>query len=901
MAVVATGDGSTLTSKTVPVPPANYTVAWNDDQRGYVVDYRVTVAGTLSIGVTLDGKHITSSPFSAQVAAGATAAQRSVLTGVGLRGTVVGRRVEFHLQAKDSFGNLKSSGGDPFRLSLRCLTPSCGGSGALLAGATINDIGDGTYTGSYMSSTEGTFSLEVTLRNDAVGVVPSRSPFSVSISAAAGPISLRNTEALGLGLSEGRAGTPAEFTIIAADTLGIQLTEGGNLFSAEVKQFLPADGVEPSGPGFSLASRKSGTPNSIVDNQDGTYTVSFTANTAAYYSVMVWGDAARTTALAGSWPVKMRMYAAPTVASACLLDPGQPLPTVVPAGRIIKTGILAFDRYGNRQQYVPGVQDNDDFSIAAVSDTLPNVIGSARMSADKQGYDLELVVSTVGIYRIDIRLKNRFTGIQETIGTGSTYPLQVTSGVLSAERSTASGLGLLGGIVGQTLRVSVLVSDTGGNPVAVSGLPSGICQARLQPQRGPNAGCTMGGSSVGPSTGICDCIPIACQSALGSPNRYNLDMAATCAGDYVLRVLLGNSPINSSPFPLTISPGETAPSRVVLAGTGLSRATAGSEATFTMQAADAYGNLRYKGGDTFAAWLEHSPAGGVNPAPDVYATVTDSGDGTYSAVYTPEGIGSHQLYVQLAGKSTGESPYTVTVRASETSASASYIIGGKLDSFRAGEVVELTVVAVSDTGRRQTDGPSDRFDVSMSPDGNGFGFVLTPVAERTSQDAATYEIRFTAERVVFNGDGSRRPYRLEVTLAGKHVKGSPMELHVRPGPVAASRSALFGAGDVSPEVKDDYGSVAGVRRDLLLQMRDIYGNDADYDLFAEIPRVSLRVAGMPQDPFTAGVDVSDHIEVANTEVGRSCCFCFSSLHFHSNSGGIEMPSGVIDRLKNSPC
>ena len=866
MQVTARDEADILLSRVLTVPSTNYTVSWDDSENGYVVRYQVMVAGSLSIAVTLGGEHIVSSPFAAEVVAGPSSPRHSTLSGVGLRGSVIGRPAELNVQARDVYGNMQSSGGDPFRISVRCLSVACGGSGVLLQTASIVDNNDGTYTGSYMSTTAGDYSMEITLRNELVGVIPDRSPFSVTVATDSGPINLRNTYASGPGLRQARAGIAAQFTITAADALGIQLTRGGHRFSAEVSRFLPGDGVQPSGPSMSLDSQASGSDNSIVDNEDGTYTVSFLVTNAAEYAVTVWGDTTRTALIGGVWPMRVEVYPGQTDPAACLLDPTKPFPTTIQAGRTVSSSILAFDEYGNRQRYAAGLDNDDDFSIVATSTSGLTVYGTATMSEDEMGYDIQIVIDNTGDYAIDVLLKNPATGALESIGAGDTYPIRVTPGLLSARKSSASGLGLLGGIVGRDMPASVFVSDTGGNPVPVADLPSLTCRARLSPASGPNAGCTMGGSSVGPTTGICDCINVGCNPSPTDPNRYVLNAKATCASPYLLSINLNNSAVYGSPFLFTLLPDETVPEMVVASGAGLSQAKAGSVASFSLQAADVHGNPRGGGGDNFVAWLEHVPSAGASAQQDIFADIIDNGDGTYIVEYLASTVGEFRLSVQLSGSNIGLSPYSVTVGPGETSAAQSYLIGGGISEMVAGEVGVVTIVAVSASGVRQVGVPSDAFDVSIDPIGNGFGMVLTSVAERTSPTAATYEARFMAERVLFGQGSDTAGYEVSITLGGDHVQGSPLEVFVVPGPVSAQKSALFGFGALPAEVKDEYGAVAGMRRELLLQTRDFFGNDADYNPFSTVPLVTMNVEGVFLDEQTAGVDVSNSVEVVNMEV-----------------------------------
>ena len=73
-------------------------------------------------------------------------------------------------------------------------------------------------------------------------------------------------------------------------------------------------------------------------------------------------------------------------------------------------------------------------------------------------------------------------------------------------------------------------------------------------------------------------------------------LRTTVAGAYVLTVQHGPSSalvhVHGSPFAVEVFPAATAPTRAVLAGAGLTRATAGARAAFTVRARDQYDNLQ---------------------------------------------------------------------------------------------------------------------------------------------------------------------------------------------------------------------------------------------------------------------------------------------------------------------
>lgn len=99
------------------------------------------------------------------------------------------------------------------------------------------------------------------------------------------------------------------------------------------------------------------------------------------------------------------------------------------------------------------------------------------------------------------------------------------------------------------------------------------------------------------------------------------------------------------------------PSRCHVFGPGISRAIAGDEAVFGIEARDEDGNARLSGGDAFHLRLVPA-AGGA----DCIGSLADNEDGTYVARYTAEKAGRYLLHATLGdGEEVCDSPYPVLV------------------------------------------------------------------------------------------------------------------------------------------------------------------------------------------------------------------------------------------------
>ncbi|CAL8470902.1 g10444 [Coccomyxa elongata] len=134
----------------------------------------------------------------------------------------------------------------------------------------------------------------------------------------------RHSKAKGLGLSRALAGTPATFTILAKDDLRNKRLCGGDVFA-----------VRLNGPD-SIEGR-------VIDNDDGTYTVNYTATVAGKYELAITDDAGEHVA---DSPYATRVLSGrPSVKHCAVTGDGR---RSVVAGRPAHFTVEARDQFGNR-------------------------------------------------------------------------------------------------------------------------------------------------------------------------------------------------------------------------------------------------------------------------------------------------------------------------------------------------------------------------------------------------------------------------------------------------------------------------------------------------------------------------------------------------------------------------
>jgi hypothetical protein len=238
------------------------------------------------------------------------------------------------------------------------------------------------------------------------------------------------------------------------------------------------------------------------------------------------------------------------------------------------------------------------------------------------------------------------TFIGTTAGTPSTLTVTVAGVTLTAQPTVAvtpgpvsatnSAVAVTSPTVasGTTDTVGVVVRDAAGNPI--SGLGGGAFGLSF-------AGGTSNGS-FGP------------MSETTTPGTYAATFTGTAAGTAVtLTVTVGGVPIASAPK-VQVTAGAVSLSHSTITAAPLSLQV-GDAATITLTARDAFGNLEPAGGLAAAFGLVGGSAGGS------FGSVTDHGNGTYTATFTATAAGSDTFTASIGGQLVTSTGPVVTVTA----------------------------------------------------------------------------------------------------------------------------------------------------------------------------------------------------------------------------------------------
>jgi len=232
------------------------------------------------------------------------------------------------------------------------------------------------------------------------------------------------------------------------------------------------------------------------------------------------------------------------------------------------------------------------------------------------------------------------------------------------------------------------------------------------------------------------------------------------------------------------------PAATKVFGPGASRATAGQEAVFVIEAYDEDGNRRLSGGDEFLCVLqkkaaegsetallpdspgagggtggEAAPPGPATAADSVWASLDDGGDGSYVVRYTPPEVGSFQLFVLIGdSEPVAASPYAVRVGPGAPHPAACELDGeGRRRAVR-GERAEFHVQARDRLGHTCEGEVDLPLELSLSDGGGAVPVRCEPAG------GGRVRCAYSAPRPGY--------YRLTVTSSGVPVGQSPYSVRV---------------------------------------------------------------------------------------------------------------------------
>ncbi|MGA2384408.1 MAG: invasin domain 3-containing protein, partial [Gemmatimonadales bacterium] len=632
----------------------------------YTATFTGVTAGTAAtIGATIGGTAVTSALPTVTVTVGAISTSQSLVSVSS--GTVVsGSAVALTLQAKDAAGNTLTTGGATVAFA------ASGGTSTGTIGSTT-DHGNGTYTATFTGVTAGTATtIGATIGGTAVtSTLPTVTVMPGGISTSQSVVSVSAGTV--------QSGGAVTLTLQAKDAAGNNLTTGG-----ATVVFTAAGGTS------------TGTIGSTTDNNNGTYTATFTGVTAGTATTIhaTIGGTAVTSALP---TVTVTPGGISTTTSTVSVSAG----TVASGGTVTLT-LQAKDAAGNNL-----TTGGATVGFTASGGTSTGTIAPSPATDNANGtYTATFTGVTAGTG----------TTIHATIGgtaVTSTLPtVSVTTGGISTTTSTvsvSSGSVVSGGTVTLTLQAK----DATGNNLTTGGATVGFT------------------ASGGTSTGT-----IAPSPATDNANgTYTATFTGVTAGTATtIHATIGGTAVTSTLPTVAVTPGgiSTTTSTVsVSAGT----VAAGGTVTLTLHAKDAAGNNVAVGGATVAFTASGGTSTGtISPSP-----ATDNANGTYTATFTGVTAGTATtIHATIGGTAVTSTLPTVTV-ATGTISTATSTVTVSAGTVASGSAVTLTLQAKDAAGNNLTTGGAT---IAFSATGGTSSGTIAP-SPATDNANGTYTATFT--------------------------------------------------------------------------------------------------------------------------------------------------------------
>ncbi|XP_072296018.1 filamin-B isoform X2 [Eucyclogobius newberryi] len=735
--------------------------------------------GLYSVNVAYDGHPIPGSPFpvEAQLPPDPSKVKAS---GPGLKGGLVGSPAHFSIDTNAAgTGALGLTVEGPTEANIEC-----------------SDNGDGTCSVSYLPTEPGEYLVNILFE----GVHVPGSPFSVPVHR---PFDPSQVQASGSGLKRAKVGEVSVVNVDCSKAGPGQLT-----LEAE-----PDPSSAAKGAGGKVKTE-------VVDNLDGTYSVTYVPLTAGLYTLMLkYGGQT-----VPGFPAKVSVDPAVDTSQIKTFGPGVDGTAV---HREATTSFTVDARPVNRQ--------GGDHVTAEVRN--PSGAQTETVVTDnKDGtYSLEYTPFESGLHSVNVLF-------DDTPVPNSPFRVSVSEGC-DPSRVLASGPGLEQGLTDQTNHFNIITrgAGIGGLGITVEG-PSeskmsckdnkdGSCSVEYTPFSPGvyDVNITYGGQHIpgspfkvpvkdvvdpsklkvsGPGVGsgvraaIPQCFTVDCRRAgeaelavsVKGPKGVTEDVEVTqnpdgthsvkytpsVEGLYSVGVKYNQQDAPRSPFKVRVLPTHDA-SKVRVSGPGLTSGIPASfPVEFSIDARDA--------GQGQLSVLVTDQDGRSKPA-----SIHDNGDGTYSVSYTPDRTGRYTISVSYGGDAVPGSPHRVRATAAGDASRCTVTGSGVGPTVAIGEELGLSVNAAG-AGKGKVSC------VVVQPDGTE---VEAEVVE--NQDG-TFDIFYTAP-----APGN---YVIYVRFGGENVPHSPFKVTATEAvPVTqqqiSAQAAPPGAGFQPWVTPDGYGPTGG--------------------------------------------------------------------------------------------
>ncbi|UAN21467.1 Ig-like domain-containing protein [Enterobacter sp. JBIWA003] len=753
------------------------TVTDNGDG-SYTATLTGTTAGAAAVSATLGGAAFGVAPAGVTLTAGAPDAARSSLAAAPATIAADGVAAStLTLTLRDALNNPVSGQAVAFASTLGGVTFS-----------TVTDNGDGSYTATLTGTTAGAAAVSATLGGAAFGVAPA----GVTLTAGA-PDAARSS----------LAAAPATIAAdgVAASTLTLTLRDALN--------------NPVSGQAVAFASTLGGvTFSTVTDNGDGSYTATLTGTTAGAAAVSATlGGAAFGVAPAG---VTLTAGAPDAARSSLAAAPA----TIAADGVAASTLTLTLRDALNNP--VSG-------QAVAFASTLGGVTFSTVTDNGDGSYTATLTGTTAGAAAVSATLGGAAFGVAPAGVTLTAGAPDAARSSLAAAPATIAADGVAASTLTLTLR------DALNNPV------SGQAVAFAS---------TLGGVTFSTVTDNGD-------------GSYTATLTGTTAGAAAVSATLGGAAFGVAPAGVTLTAGAPDAARSSLAAAPATIAADGVAAsTLTLTLRDALNNPVSGQAVAFASTL-----GGVT-----FSTVTDNGDGSYTATLTGTTAGAAAVSATLGGAAFGVAPAGVTLTAGAPDAARSSLAAAPATIAADGVAASTLTLTLRDALNNPVSGQAVAFASTLG------GVTFSTVTD--------------------NGDGSYTATltgttagaaAVSATLGGAAFGVAPAGVTLTAGAPDAARSSLAAA----PATIAADGVAAST---LTLTLRDALNNPVSGQAVA----FASTLGGVTFSTVTDNGDGSYTATLTGTTAGAAAVSAtLGGAAFGVAPAGVTLTAGAPDAARSS--
>ncbi|WP_413287623.1 invasin domain 3-containing protein [Bdellovibrio sp. HCB337] len=664
----------------------------------YTSNFTGLVAGSATtINATVNGTGVSTTLPTVTVIPGAVSPATSVIS-LSQSAVQSGTSMTVTLTAKDAGGNVLTTGG-------RTVTFGLSGGSSTGTFGSVTDNANGTYIASFTGVGVGTPSF-VGGTIDGVAISSTLPQVQVLV----GAFSAANS-ALSVTSATVGAGGTTTLRLVARDVNNNNLTTGGGTVV------------------FSISGGTSnGTIGSVVDNNDGSYSATFTGTTVG--TAVTLGATYNGVPITSTAPTITVTPGALSLAQSVLSSSG----ASVASGSNVTLTLTAKDAYGN-SILTGGRTVAFSFSGGTSTGTI-----SATTDNGNGTYTASFTGAVAGTA----------TTINATVDGSAVTSAHPTVTVNPGAISLASSLVQVSSgtvVAGNNITVTLQAKDAAGNNLTTGGQT--VVFAR------------SGGVSSGTFGSVTD----------NSNGTYTASFTGTTSGSATnITATINGSAVTSTAPTVIVTPGAVSLAQSTVS-TSSGTVASGSNVTLTLQAKDAYSNNILAGGLT----VVFARSGGTSTG--TIGSTIDNGNGTYTATFTGAVAGTATtINATIGGAAVTSTSPTVTVTPGSISLAQS-TVSVSSGTVASGSSSTLTLQAKDAAGNNITSGSAT---VVFSRSG---GTSNGTIGSTTDNGDGTYS-------AIFTGTVAGTATTIGASINGSAVTSTLPTITVNAGPASLSQSLV---------------------------------------------------------------------------------------------------------------